>query len=770
MAQGSGGGRDTISQRIAMEGGAEVKQQLADIGTAGEKAFKQIQTASETSSGPLSRLGAATSAMFASFRSAGAAFQPVIQSVGELRNRWGQFSAEMSIVANNVIPHFNEVLALGLAGAVVGLERLVVSSAAGVRETQNLAAAIGLSVKDFEALSLVADKAGVEHDKLGTLLARFSVALGKAREEQVKLSGAIVGGDGVLRGGVETYNAAAGAVTLLRGNMQNLTTNASGLVEVLRGGAKPVQDFSKPFEALRIKVRDFADTLDGNKAILIEAAKRLSAMGDSSIKAAIASQLFGRGWREIVPIFKDLGANMAAANAELEKLGLGISPQEAINARSFNAAYAELGTVIKRTGEIIGNMIGGAVAPALQAFKNLIGANVQTLLAWGNSVAVALASILDDFAKMASGVSDTKIENQSLIGFRDFLFTLGRGVKEAFDLMMRVLGEFADLWNSVFGTHLTGPILLGIIVVERFTGSLKLLLSAIRLVWAAGVATGEAVAFLVTRMLMMTVAGTLAALPWIVLAGVIAAFAAAILLLFGPMDKVSAVIGAVFGDDAAKAFDAFVANFRAAGKQLADDFFALLDSIGNLWRSAWTALGRWFEGQIAEIVAFFQPMIDAINLAIDLWNKLTALKVSGGSDPSGSTAGGFASGGRVPGSGAGDTVRALLTPGEFVQRVAAVRHYGAAAMERINRLEVPRGFDMGGLVGSLSHVGSSMSHFASGGLVAAGAGGATHVVNLTIGSETFAGLIAPADVAKKMISFARGQVVTSAGKKPSWVT
>src|SRR6202158_5235311 len=352
MAQGSG--RDTISQRIALEGGAEVKQQLQDLGKTGEAAFKQIQDATATSTGGLSRLGSAFTGIFASFRSAGAAFAPVAEAVGVMHQRFNQFGAELALVADSILPHFREVFALGIAGAVVGLERLVVSSANSVRETQNLAAAIGLSLKDFEALSLVADKAGVEHDKLGTLMARFSVALGKAREEQIKLSGAIVGGDGVLRGGVNTYNAAAGAVALLRGGMTDLKTSSSGLVDILRGGLKPVQDFAKPFEALRINVKNFADTLDGNRLIMIEAAKRIDAMGVSSVKSAIAMQLFGRGWREIVPVFKDLGASMAAANVEIERLGIGISPQEAVNARNFNAADAELGTVISRTSEIIG--------------------------------------------------------------------------------------------------------------------------------------------------------------------------------------------------------------------------------------------------------------------------------------------------------------------------------------------------------------------------------------------------------------------------------
>ena len=46
---------------------------------------------------------------------------------------------------------------------------------------------------------------------------------------------------------------------------------------------------------------------------------------------------------------------------------------------------------------------------------------------------------------------------------------------------------------------------------------------------------------------------------------------------------------------------------------------------------------------------------------------------------------GFARGGIVPGSGNGDTVPAMLTPGEFVVRKSAVQAYGAANLGKINK-------------------------------------------------------------------------------------
>lgn len=75
---------------------------------------------------------------------------------------------------------------------------------------------------------------------------------------------------------------------------------------------------------------------------------------------------------------------------------------------------------------------------------------------------------------------------------------------------------------------------------------------------------------------------------------------------------------------------------------------------------------------------------------------------------------GLASGGQVPGSGQGDTVPAMLTPGEFVVRKSVVNKIGSGFFEWING---------GGLFNSLA------GHYANGGMVnAAGSGGVQVVV------------------------------------------
>jgi tape measure domain-containing protein len=72
--------------------------------------------------------------------------------------------------------------------------------------------------------------------------------------------------------------------------------------------------------------------------------------------------------------------------------------------------------------------------------------------------------------------------------------------------------------------------------------------------------------------------------------------------------------------------------------------------------------------------------IKALNDQLTLINKIHDAKVIDAK----STAKGFSVGGPVPGAGSGDTVPAMLTPGEFVIKKSAASHWGAAFLAMLN--------------------------------------------------------------------------------------
>ena len=81
---------------------------------------------------------------------------------------------------------------------------------------------------------------------------------------------------------------------------------------------------------------------------------------------------------------------------------------------------------------------------------------------------------------------------------------------------------------------------------------------------------------------------------------------------------------------------------------------------------------------------------------------------------------GMATGGRLPGYGGGDRVRALLEAGEFVMRKEAVRRYGAGLFEALNsmRLQLP-GIVKARIGGLVPQIRVPVQRFAAGGPVSA---------------------------------------------------
>jgi hypothetical protein len=176
------------------------------------------------------------------------------------------------------------------------------------------------------------------------------------------------------------------------------------------------------------------------------------------------------------------------------------------------------------------------------------------------------------------------------------------------------------------------------------------------------------------------------------------------------------------------------------------------EAIASLWQSAVDAVVNAWNGAVSSIGGYIQGIIDWINKAIQAAKELASAIFGGGTEgaAAGSGAGGFARGGHVqgPGSPMSDSILAWLSNGEFVMRAAAVQKYGTHMMAAINSLAFPR--------------------FASGGLVGGGAGGSRHVLNLTIGSETFSGLMVPEHTAEKLSQFAVSRKMSSTGYKPRW--
>jgi hypothetical protein len=210
----------------------------------------------------------------------------------------------------------------------------------------------------------------------------------------------------------------------------------------------------------------------------------------------------------------------------------------------------------------------------------------------------------------------------------------------------------------------------------------------------------------------------------------------------------------------------FLENAVSAFGRLVD---GIIIGVGDL-------IVKTFSDSIGAAIGFFVDLgkraLSVIASIIEAAKKLPVLGgLRGGSDAGPDNAQRKAGGGSVrgPGSSSSDSIPAWLSNGEWVIRAAAVRKYGHGLLAAINSMRLP--------VGALSRPG-----FALGGLVHGYAGGGpvsapdvqgpvgqgARPFSLTIGGETFRDLIAPADVADRLVRFASGKNVRRLGRAPSW--
>jgi hypothetical protein len=243
---------------------------------------------------------------------------------------------------------------------------------------------------------------------------------------------------------------------------------------------------------------------------------------------------------------------------------------------------------------------------------------------------------------------------------------------------------------------------------------------------------------------------------------------------------------------ARSALEQIAAGAGALWVQVQAIWQAGIDAIGVLWEtlkstaqaawqaitdgvtSAWTSMSSLWSAGVERLIGFLTRLRD---FAIGVWNAIAAAaqRAFGAEQQASGAASGFARGGPVFGAGSAtsDSIPAWLSNGEFVVRAAAVRKYGLSLFNTLNRLHLdPNAFARfaeGGLVRSLQVLMPQPMHFAEGGLVPQPASTASlRPINLTIGADTFAGLLAPEDVAQKLMQVAVGKQIRSAGRRPGY--
>jgi hypothetical protein len=798
----------TIYQRIALEGGKGIADELRKIGKDGEAAFVEIRGAAAKLSKDLGALGGA-------FKNLGGSLATVGKRLG--------------------------IAGAAAVGAAAGVVALAKSGTDLADSANKQAQALGLAIDEYGRLSFAASQSGVDAGTFGTAITRLNQEIGKAAdgnkaalEKFQELGISIRGAGGQIKPTEQLMQELANRFAQLPDGAEKsaLATELFGragarLLPLLNGGADGIRNlgdeatrlgivFTKEQAVIAEGMNDALEALSagvsGTRAqigllfapTITDAARGLQKLIEDN-RIAI-TEFVERGIEIALPLVKDF-LNAVIGNdvdvqsiwvlkAKLEILRFSYAVQNAFR-DVIIPAYEALISV----SNTVADAINGVFGTDFTGQEILISAAIIKLVGGFGLLKDALGLIT---ASLKLGVSSMNllIKASPLLGAA--LATLGTQAKRLGLALLPLLG-----WPALLiAAFVVLPVLLYVYWDEIVAGA-KWLWQQVKAAFKEG---WEFVKLSGALAIEQVLAG-LAALgqqfgEWGRQAGEL--FAAGLQMLVDLASQIwenirSAAVNAIAGiaESASGLWSDIAAGAQEKLAGLVQIFSDLNASLGVVWdaiRNGASSVFSFLRDGFSNVVSFVGNLFDGLANRIErVWNRIKSIIASAkaqynqindnntGTSSQRDGVGSFATGGMVrgPGTATSDSILARLSDGEFVVKAAAVRKYGPQFLAAINslRFKMPKfasgglvsmpkmpQFNMGGLVDSLTTgMQYQVPRFADGGMVAIPAQAQGRPVTLNIDGRTFDGLTASEKTAEDLSRYATNRRLKSAGRKPGWV-
>lgn len=439
---------------------------------------------------------------------------------------------------------------------------------------------------------------------------------------------------------------------------------------------------------------------------------------------------------------------------------------------TLTSSLIRLGNAYDQVSNKVVTAFGPVAANLVDRLSNAVEKNMGNIEKFINTASAAL----DKFVSQNGPQID-----QFLASILSIVKSVGESITSvaipAFRGLVSVLDVVAGVINKVFGTNLNGMILAIVASIVLFTGALGPLITVFTGLTAAIGFFLTALSPLGLALIAITAAIiALISIDWTPLQTKATAAWTAVVNFFNTSIEAIKALFAGFWSYLAEGWNASVAQAIAAWQTLVDWFNGLVSTITGIFSTIGQAIKDAFNSALEWVVGLFNSWAtrvkEFIQPIIDMLNKVRSLMAAtgGGGEGVKAAGGGYI---RGPGTSTSDSIPAWLSDREFVVKAKSVAKYGVGFLRAINsgKLDLNSlGARMGFAAGGLVRMPTSPSfRFAEGGLVQ-GINSPDKVLNLTIGGETFAGLLMPDDVANSMTRYAVARNSRSAGRRPSWVS
>ncbi len=129
------------------------------------------------------------------------------------------------------------------------------------------------------------------------------------------------------------------------------------------------------FDRLGLSVYDNTGKLKSQEQMFEETVVAMQGMEDGTEKARLATELFGKQGQELMPLLNGEAGSVEELKQKAHDLGMVLS-DETVNA---GVSFTDTMDTLKRAGQGLFNVIGGAVMPIVEKFANLIINNMPTI-------------------------------------------------------------------------------------------------------------------------------------------------------------------------------------------------------------------------------------------------------------------------------------------------------------------------------------------------------------------------------------------------------
>ena len=236
----------------------------------------------------------------------------------------------------------------------------------------------------------------------------------------------------------EASGQSADQVTAAMGRLQVTAANAA-----TAGGAS-----AAAFEKLGVHVKDANGHLKNADVLFTEVAEGISKQGNATERAQLATELFGKSGRELLPILTKGAAGVEELRAEFEALGGGFDEEAFAAGEDFTHQLARINLVWKS--------IQGTIARGLLPVLTAVVRVATTLAGWFNRMAQNTNIVRNGIIALGIALSPLMIEMAlafaplllaiagvaALILFVDDLITLFEGGQS-------VIGDAIDsIWGA----------------------------------------------------------------------------------------------------------------------------------------------------------------------------------------------------------------------------------------------------------------------------------------------------------------------------------